>query len=250
MPEKEIKVFTKGTLAVLSVTTGFTLPETHFKDGQPDEEGELMLNILIDQLTKVLIERYRTLTFEEIKYAFRNYADQVQDWGKHFNLNLFHRVMKLYLEDRAFAISDEERMLELPEADFYKPNVNDTRRVMVENAYQDFLKGSTSFNPLPTTGINILLEDRLTFFTEEEFLQGELIERFIEPARSKLIIHASEIQSKGWLEEINELKKEGNVKVENLARKMALMKAFYDFRDNKFKNIYEISEKYTNNGKG
>ena len=246
MPEKDIKILAKGTLAILSVTTGFTLPETHFKNGLPDEEGELMLSILIDQLTKVLIERYRTLTFEEIKYAFRNYADHVQDWGKHFNLNLFHKVMSLYLEHRAFAVADEERMLELSPEELNKPNVNDTRRVMVENAYQDFLLGSTSFVRLPVNGINVLMEDREIFFTEEEFLQGDLIERFIEPARSKLIVHASEIQAMGWIEEIKELKKEGNIKVSNLANKMALMKAFYDFKEAKFKNIYEISEKYIN----
>lgn len=246
MPEKEIKVLTKGALAVISVTTGFTLPETHFKNGLPDEEGELMLSILIDQLTKVLIERYNTLTFEEIKYAFRNYADQVQDWGKHFNLNLFHKVMRIYLEYRAFAVDDEERMLELPPEELNKPNVNDTRRVMVENAYQDFLLGSTSFIRLPVNGIDILIDDREIFFKEEEFLQGDLIERFIEPARSKLIVHTSEIQAKGWLEEIKELKTDGNIKVENYARKMALMKAFYDFKKATFKNIYDISEKYTN----
>ena len=191
MPDPAIRTASKGTLAMISVVTGYSLPDTS------NQDGEMIMGIIVDQLSKVLIERYRTLTFEEIRYAFRNYADQVKDWGKNFNINLFHEVMKLYLEDRAFAIDDEEKMIELPPAELNKPDIKDTRRVMVENAYQDFLNGSTSFNPLPTTGIDILMEDRETFFAEEEFLKGELIEDFIIKARETLMWSAADIQAKG-----------------------------------------------------
>lgn len=92
-------------LLKLHVITGWNMP--------PNE----MLDILIDQLSKKLIERYPLVNADEMEFAFRNNST-VKDWGKSMNLNLIDEVMIPYLERRVMLsqIEEQRKPLELPAA--------------------------------------------------------------------------------------------------------------------------------------
>lgn len=130
MNDKEIKAWSKALVLKIHVITGWTIPNS-------DE----LLNILIDQFEKKLIENYGELNHEEIEYAFRSQGTTVEDWGKAMNLNLLDKVLIPYLNNR-FKISEVERQITYRKnkPEFSLDNDIDYRR-MIEEDYQFFLGG-------------------------------------------------------------------------------------------------------------
>jgi len=118
----------KALLLKIHIITGWSIPENKLMD------------ILVDQFTKSLEEKFENLNSSEIEYAFRSAGTTIEDWGKSMNLNLLDKVLLPYLNDR-YKISEVERQIA------YKKNLvnlepgeNDYRR-MIEEDYQSFLAG-------------------------------------------------------------------------------------------------------------
>lgn len=88
MDEDQINRWGKALLIKIAVITGWVLPV--------DE----LLNVLVDQFKKKMMESYANCNPEEVEYAFRNFASEVKDWGKQLNLSLIDEVMLPYLRKR------------------------------------------------------------------------------------------------------------------------------------------------------
>lgn len=111
LSEDERDMAATKALMSISVITGWTIPNPG-----------LMLDVLIDQFKKKMIESYQNLNMEEIEYAFRNKGLDTKDWGKALNLALLDEVLKPYLHNRADLSLQEEKIssqLQLP-PDRYK----------------------------------------------------------------------------------------------------------------------------------
>lgn len=80
----------------IHVIAGWNVPEKELK------------NILVDQFTKKIKERYTNVNAEEIDYAFRHNTT-VKDWGKSINLVLIDEVLGEYLEKRSQVSQLEEK---------------------------------------------------------------------------------------------------------------------------------------------
>lgn len=107
MSEPELKAWSKALLLKIHVITGWTIP------------ADELLNVLLDQFEKKLIEDYPNLNADEIEFAFRSKGTVIEDWGKTMNLNLLDKVLKPYLEERFYVSMDEEKTkkpIELPPA--------------------------------------------------------------------------------------------------------------------------------------
>lgn len=88
MSEDELKLSAKLILLKISTITGWTVPVSELMD------------ILVNQFEKKLLEDYSVVNEEEIEYAFRNKGIEIKDWGKAINLSLIDEVMIPYLEKR------------------------------------------------------------------------------------------------------------------------------------------------------
>lgn len=120
----------KALLLRIHVITGWTLPT-----------GEI-LNILIDQFRKKLMEDYPSLNAEEIEYAFRHSGTSVEDFGKEFNLNLIDKVLWPYEIKRRRLSEEEERKQPPPPKKPYDPEeVLNQYRYDIETAFQAIRKG-------------------------------------------------------------------------------------------------------------
>lgn len=115
------------------------------------------MNILVDQFTKTLIEKYDELNSNEIEFAFRSKGTIVEDWGKSMNLNLLDKVLTPYLNDR-YKISEIERQIAYKKTmpPFSLDNLN--YRQMIEEDYQFFLSGKI-LNVFPVHYYPTLVED-------------------------------------------------------------------------------------------
>jgi len=103
MTDDERFLSAKVLLLKISTITGWTLPISE------------MLDILIDQFQKTLVEKYQNTNIEEIEYAFRSRGMDVKDWGKALNLSLIDEIMIPYLESR-FELSRVEEQKSLPKS--------------------------------------------------------------------------------------------------------------------------------------
>ena len=101
MNEVEVLTWAKALLLKIHVITGWVIPE-----------DDNLLNILVDQFQKKMVESYGNVNPDEIEYAFRN-NDAVKDWGKNMNLNLIDEVMRPYL-NRRFVLGMKEEQAKPP----------------------------------------------------------------------------------------------------------------------------------------
>jgi hypothetical protein len=165
MDAAELATWIKSLLLKIHIITGWTIPEKE------------MMNILLDQFQKKIIENYPDLNGEEIEFAFRSKGTIIEDWGKTMNLNLLDKVLLPYLDNR-FKISETERQL-----NYYKrrPEFNlekdiDWRR-MIEEDYEFFMSGK-NLSTFPHKYYEILVEDK--FFDAnvyEQFVNAETKEQ-------------------------------------------------------------------------
>lgn len=150
MTDPDILKWGKALLVKIHVITGWTIPK----------QTELM-NILVDQFTKKIIEQFGSLNPDEIEFAFRKYGTVIQDWGKEMNLNLIDQVLIPYINER-FKISAIEQQLkaEKPKQKIFTEAENDdAAREAAEAQFQRFVRGYE----LKGSEINkkILLKDQL-----------------------------------------------------------------------------------------
>lgn len=87
MTPAEVNLWGQGLLLKIHVITGWEIPQ-----------GQLM-EILVDQFQKKLVESYPDMNVDEIEYAFRHDTG-VKDWGKTMNLALIDEVLMPYLGKR------------------------------------------------------------------------------------------------------------------------------------------------------
>lgn len=89
--------WTKSLIGKIAVITGWVVPLGY------------ILNILVDQLEKKLVESYHNVNPDEVEFAFRERGTQLKDWGKEMNLALIDEVMIPYLENRIVVSRKEEQ---------------------------------------------------------------------------------------------------------------------------------------------
>jgi len=132
MNAQELIVWPKALLLKIHIITGWVIPS-----------GDL-LNILVDQFQKKLIEDYGNLNTEEIEYAFRKSGTVIKDWGKEMNLNLIDQVLIPYLQQRIEVSANEEKRSKPPVQKIYTDEeIMDQRRGHIEMAYQVIRSGKT-----------------------------------------------------------------------------------------------------------
>lgn len=231
MNEDELQKNTKGLLFKIHIITGWTLPEDKY-----------YLSVMIEQLYKKLIEEYEEFNISEIEFAFRNFGTSIKDWGKNFNLQLFDEVMNIYKSHRA-TISDFEEKINL-KLEITKPSddeILNMKREVVEDRYQSFLTGKSSFVLFPPDGIETLIEDG--------YCEKDLYKTFFEKAKIDLSksykkqIEDAQINGRGNIiyqleNKLADLLEEDNSEVILMAKRMALLYCFNEFKKAGFKIIY------------
>jgi hypothetical protein len=148
MSEAEVYDWTEVLLLKIHVITGWTIPAS-----------DALMNILTDQFSKILTEKYNRLNPDEIEFAFRQEGTSMKDWGKAFNLSLVDSVLTPYLNTR-FCISEMERQLHYYQRrpEFSLERDIDYRR-QIEEDYQSFLGGRMRLVTFPIGYYDTLAED-------------------------------------------------------------------------------------------
>jgi len=131
MTDWEIKIWAKTLLLKINVITGWIIPDAEIMD------------ILVDQFEKKLIEDYDMLNPEEIEYAFRKNGTLIKDWGKEMNLNLIDQVLGPYVDARLIASANEERRkFKAPlQRILSDEEILNERRGYIEQVYQGMRRG-------------------------------------------------------------------------------------------------------------
>lgn len=147
MDDQDISLWSKSLLLKIHMITGWTIPST-----------EEFVNILREQFTKFLQEKYGDMNPEEIEYAFRSRGTIIEDWGKSMNLNLIDKVLGPYLDER-YKVSESERLIAYykyrPAFDFK----NDISwREMINTDYHYFLY-QNRIMPYPDNYYQVMEED-------------------------------------------------------------------------------------------
>jgi len=130
MNPAELSAWPKALLLKIHVITGWVIPSTD------------LLNILVDQFGKKLVEDYSDLNTDEIEYAFRKSGTTIQDWGKGMNLNLLDQVLIPYVGERLRASAVEEKVKSNPQQVIMSDEqITNKRRAELEVAYQAMRMG-------------------------------------------------------------------------------------------------------------
>lgn len=203
----ELPKHAKALILRIHTVTGWNVPDDTF-----------FLNTLVSEFSKLLAESYKDLNVEEIAYAVRNYGLDIKDWGKNMNLSLIDKPISEYRRVRQCLSEAEERRKPVADID-YKPTAEELmnmRRMVVEERYQAFLHGHTSFLVQPVDGIETLSKDG--------FCEDDLYMEFTGKAEKKL------------------KESEGGVTPEKTiiaAKKMALIHCFKLMQTAGYKRIYQ-----------
>lgn len=150
MSKEEVERWGMALLVKIHVITGWTIPAAE------------LLNILVDQFQKKMVESYPSMNVEEIEYAFRNNGTVVKDWGKAMNLALIDEVLIPYLEERKRLSHElEERKVPPPSPRIYsQEELWNIHRGDVEHFYQRLLNGYVPAK-IPDYFTVVLEHDRL-----------------------------------------------------------------------------------------
>ncbi len=147
LPSNEQLMQSKAILVRIHVITGWTLPT------------DSLLNVLVDQFQKKLIESYPLINSEEIEYAFRNYGTVVKDWGKSMNLSLIDEVLIPYMDERRKASEVEERKVKVEQVVYTDEQLSNFHRQWTEEWYQRIRKGHVE--DVPDYSKDIMVLDKL-----------------------------------------------------------------------------------------
>lgn len=149
MDSGETGRWSKALLLKIHVITGWVIP------------GNELMNILVDQFEKKLIETYGSLNPDEIEYAFRTTGTTVEDWGKSMNLNLLDKVLLPYLQNRIALSEVEEKQATKPESKIYTDEeLLNQKREETQYCYKRYLNGDITYFPI-TMMYEVLLHDNL-----------------------------------------------------------------------------------------
>lgn len=232
VPADQLAKEAKALIGRIHVISGWNVPDDKY-----------FLQILTNEFTKLLAESYKDLNVEEIAYAVRNYGLDVKDWGKNMNLSLIDKPISEYRRVRQCLSEVEER--KKPVADIaYKPTAQELmnmRRQVVEERYQAFLQGNSSFVMQPVDGVETLAMDR---FCEADmhtgFLQNAMkqAKQDLGKERENLLLQNNTAYADAKLQEMNAITEQSE-KVVILAKKMALVYCFLQFQKAGFTKIYQ-----------
>ena len=232
LPAAELPKYAKALIFRIHTISGWNVPDDDF-----------FLNALVSEFTKLLTESYKDLNVEEIAYAVRNYGLEVKDWGKNMNLSLIDKPIAEYRRVRQCLSEVEERKKSVAGIT-YKPTEEELinmRRQVVEQRYQSFLKGQSSFVMQPADGMETLAMD---FFCQEDLYKDFLedacqkVKHELGTEREKLIMQCNTAYAEDKLKEIQETTIE-TPGVVILAKKMALVYCFLQFKKAGFPHIYQ-----------
>jgi len=121
LPEKLLHEATVLLLKI-HVITGWEIPQKE------------LMNILIDQFTKKILESYSNLNVDEIEFIFRNKPIEIKEWGKAMNISLMDEVIIPYMEKRFELSKVEEQKKQVD----YK--ISEEEKEKIDREYQEFLK--------------------------------------------------------------------------------------------------------------
>ena len=122
-------------LLKIHVITGWVVPQAELMD------------VLIDQMSKFLQEKYPLVNPDEVEYAFRTFGTTVKDWGKQLNLSLIDEVLIPYLEQRR-EISDKEQQHSMKQIE--QPKISDmTNRGWFEETKRQVKAGELTVDFVP-----------------------------------------------------------------------------------------------------
>lgn len=177
MSVDEITMSAYDLLLKIHVIVGWTIPVSEFMD------------ILTDQFSKKLTEKYANVNADEIEYAFRNRGFDAKDWGKAMNLTMIDEIIAPYLEVRFDLSRTEESFAHknFIEEDFEKE--------LTDEEWNDWLKDMLTYdiNLLPCAAYEYLVKKELISLTSTE--KHDYLSR----AKDKMINHL-EAGSKEMLE--------------------------------------------------
>lgn len=123
--ETELLRISAILLLKIHVITGWELPKSELMD------------LLIDQFSKKLVESYPDVNQDEVEYAFRNKPVGVKEWGKFMNLSLLDDVMLPFLANRRRISNLEESNSPVVQIE-HKPSAEDLEKINEE--FAEFLK--------------------------------------------------------------------------------------------------------------
>lgn len=131
MTGQQIKHWSMALLLKIHVITGWVIPDTK------------LMNILVDQFEKKLIEDYSMLNTDEIEYSFRKGGTIVKDWGKGMNLSLIDQVLLPYVNNRfeVSALEEKRNRTPPPQKIYTDEEITKERRGHIEQAFQAMKKG-------------------------------------------------------------------------------------------------------------
>jgi hypothetical protein len=129
MESEDLRKHCMALLIRISVITGWSLPTGN------------ILNVVIDQFRKKLLEDYPTFNTEEIEYAFRHSGTSVEDWGKEVNLNLIDKVLWPYEIKRREAGRMLERLQQPKTKPWSDEDIKNLYRSQIEEYFQALKKG-------------------------------------------------------------------------------------------------------------
>lgn len=150
MTDQQKSLWAKSLLLKIHVITGWVIPDSE------------LMNILVDQFQKKLIEDYGHLNVDEIEYAFRKSGTTIKDWGKAMNLSLIDEVLIPYTNQRLNISADEERKKSDPPPTVVLTDaqLDDIVRADIEAFYQRCRNGITPYK-LPEYFKDMLVKDGL-----------------------------------------------------------------------------------------
>lgn len=120
----------KNILLKIHVITGWVLPTSE------------LMNVLIDQFYKKIIEDYSELNPDEIEFAFRNKGTILKDWGKEINLNLIDEILIPYVNSRFEISKKEENLIPVKEDKLWSnEEIINQYRFEIESCFQALRKG-------------------------------------------------------------------------------------------------------------
>ena len=148
----ELDLTTNRIIIKISMITGWTIPAS-----------EEMFDMLVDQLSKKMIESYPNLNEEEVEYAFRNKGLNIKDWGKSLNLVMIDEVLMPYLDNRFDLSMQEEKIKD-------QPPVSQETKTMTDEEWEEWLLDISkySINKIPCDSYSYLERTGKIKLTTEE----------------------------------------------------------------------------------
>jgi hypothetical protein len=220
-----------GLLFKIAIISGCQLPSQ-----------DIMFKSMEDELIKGIDsdKKYSSLTVEEIITAFRmNSAGKLMrkviHYNNLFNMDYFYDVINQYLELRADVRikADQQRTKLLPPV---TKDENISWEEICENCYQEYLSGVYNFLTWPVNIYDVCVTAE---YFEENFYNDFKDEARIYLTHPK---HIGMIQepnmNKVFLTMISELRKEENLDVINVAKKMALRYMFKKAKEVSYEHLF------------